>query len=588
MIDAPDKNSIIPFARWLSDEANEASSVKRDTPVMVVLGNPPYSGISQNNGKWITDLIEDYKYVDGVHFKEKKHWLQDDYVKFIRYGQEFVEKNGEGILAYINNHSFLDNPTFRGMRWSLLQTFDEIYILDLHGNARKKEVAPDGGGKDENVFDIQQGVSINIFVKTGKKGKGRFADVLHYDLYGDRNTKYETLQRNTIATIKWERINCQTPYFFFVPKNDDSKEEYEKGFGINQLFPENVTGIVTMGDNFIIADDEDILKDRISKLINSEYNKTLLDNKFNLGKNYSKWIIGNKPQIKLDKSKFVKINYRPFDVRWTYFDNKLVWRLREKVMQHFLKGENVGLMVCRQQKTDGFYHCLIHNNIVESSFVSNKTSEIGYSFPLYLYSKSNKLFVDKKRKPNLNINIVNEIAQRIGLQYTEEKEPTENTFAPIDIIDYIYAVLHSPAYREQYKEFLKIDFPRVPYPQDAAQFRTLVAFGAKLRKLHLLEGVEPVKDIATYPKEGSNKVEKPDYADGKVWINDVQYFEYVPREAWEFYIGGYQPAQKWLKDRKGRQLGYEDIRHYQKMIMVLLETSEIQKELNTQKIYIKI
>jgi predicted helicase len=202
-----------------------------------------------------------------------------------------------------------------------------------------------------------------------------------------------------------------------------------------------------------------------------------------------------------------------------------------------------------------------------------------YIFPLYLYPESDKLFADEKRKPNLNINIVNEIAQQIGLQYTEERKSTENTFAPIDILDYIYAVLHSPAYRKQYKEFLKIDFPHVPYPQDAAQFRTLAAFGAKLRQLHLLEGVEPSPNMATYPKEGSNEVEKPNYVNGKVWINNVQYFEHVPPEAWEFYIGGYQPAQKWLKDRKKRQLGYEDIRHYQKIIKVLWETSKIQQEL---------
>jgi predicted helicase len=596
------------FAKWLSDEANEASRIKQDVQVMIVLGNPPYSGISQNNGKWITDMIEDYKYIDGIHFNERKHWLQDDYVKFIRYGQHFIETNGEGILAYINNHGFLNNPTFRGMRWNLLQTFDTIYILDLHGNAKKKETAPDGG-KDENVFDIQQGVSINIFVKTGKKSDKQLAEVFHSDIYGKREIKYNLLLENTLTTIKWEKINCKEPYFFFVPKLDNYKEEYEKGFIINDLFIENVTGIVTMGDNFIIANNRTTLKNRISKFLNNDYTETMLNDEFGLGKNYAKWILGNKSKIKIDDKKFVEINYRPFDKQWTYFDNKLLWRWRENVMQHFLKGENTGLMVCRQQKTDGYYHCLIHENIVESSYVSNKTSEIGYVFPLYLYQEN---FGVIEKMLNMKKEIINKIAKRIGLRFTDVGAdlcvcshlhvndvvdirdigniradthvcsyiPSQDEFSPINLLDYIYAVLHSPAYRERYKEFLKIDFPRIPYPQDAAQFWDLAALGAKLRHLHLMDNVEPLINIATYPQECDNKVERPIYESNKVWINDVQYFDNVPSEAWNFYIGGYQPAQKWLKDRKGRTLGYEDIVHYQRIIAVLCGTNEIMNEID--------
>ncbi|KAA6348447.1 hypothetical protein EZS27_004139, partial [termite gut metagenome] len=551
--EAPDKNSIIPFARWLSDEANEASSVKRDTPVMVVLGNPPYSGESANKGKWIESLMRDYKKEPtGETLQERNSkWINDDYAKFIRYGQHFIEKNGEGILAYVNNHSFLDNPTFRGMRWSLLQTFDKIYILDLHGNTRKKEVAPDGD-QDENVFDIQQGVSINIFVKTEKKKTGNLARVFHYDLYGERNDKYSFLLNNSLTSVEWHELQLKAPQYFFVAKDFKNQEEYENGFSIQELFPVNSVGVVTARDFVFINDDKDILDKNIK----------------------------NSFGINPDKELIHGISYRPFDNQFVYYDIKKLERPRENVMQHFLKGENIGLVIGRQGQVVG-------SMLWNLAFVTSQITDFnlyyrggGMIFPLYLYSQPDQLFAEEKREPNLNIHIVNEIAQRIGLQYTEEKESTENTFAPIDILDYIYAVLHSPAYREQYKEFLKIDFPRVPYPQDAAQFRALAVFGAKLRQLHLLEGVEPLKDMATYPKEGSNEVERLNYADGKLWINNVQYFEYVPHEVWEFYIGGYQPAQKWLKDRKGRQLGYEDIRHYQKMIRALWETSEIQKELN--------
>jgi predicted helicase len=248
-------------------------------------------------------------------------------------------------------------------------------------------------------------------------------------------------------------------------------------------------------------------------------------------------------------------------------------------MQHYLKGENIGLMVCRQQRTDGFYHCLIHNNIIESSFVSNKTSEIGYSFPLYLYSGTDRLLGDKGRKPNLKETIVNRISQNIGLKFVPEKSDDKKKFAPIDILDYIYAVLHCPVYRERYKEFLKIDFPRVPYPKDAERFWELVKQGEKLRCLHLLEGVEPRQGLAVYDVPGSHVVEKLEYKGERVWINETQFFDHVPVEVWNFYIGGYQPAQKWLKDRRGQQLNYDDIKHYQKIILVLKETREVMDEI---------
>ena len=239
------------FSSWLSDEADQANAIKRDAPVMVVMGNPPYSGISSNNGKWISDLIEDYKYVDGEHFKERKHWLNDDYVKFIRFGQHFIDKNGSGILAFINPHGFLDNPTFRGMRWNLMQSFDKIYTIDLHGNSKKKETAPDGS-VDQNVFDIMQGVSINLFIKTGKKKENELGKVFHYDLFGKRDLKYDFLVENSIKSISFSELKPEKPYMFFVQKSNIGKNEYENGFNIEKLFAINVTGIVTARDGLVI------------------------------------------------------------------------------------------------------------------------------------------------------------------------------------------------------------------------------------------------------------------------------------------------------------------------------------------------
>jgi predicted helicase len=554
----------IPFAQWLSNEAIEAAKIKNNIPIMVVLGNPPYSGESQNKGEWIMKLMDDYKKEpSGGQLQEKNpKWINDDYVKFIRYGQYFVEKNGEGVLAYINNHSFLDNPTFRGMRYNLLKTFDTIYILDLHGNAKKKETAPDGG-KDENVFDIQQGVSINIFVKnrtaTAKMHGGaslqQHARVFHYDLYGKRAEKYSFLLNNNLQTVEWKELKLTAPQYFFVTKDFSLQKEYDKSFSVQELFPVNSVGVVTARDAvFVNSNRDDLIKN-----IKAHFN------------------------IVPDETLIREISYRPFDIQYIYYDVSKIERARKKVMRHFLKGENVGLMVCRQQKTDGYYHCLIHENIVESSYVSNKTSEIGYVFPLYLYQEN---FGVIEKVANLKKEIVDEIAKRTGLRFTEDVETHGRaSLRPIDILDYVYAVLHSPEYRERYREFLKIGFPRIPYPQDAVQFWTLATLGAKLRKLHLIENAAPLENVATYPISGDNKVEKREYINNKVYINDTQYFDHVPSVAWNFYIGGYQPAQKWLKDRKGRTLGYEDIVHYQRIIAILCETNEIMREIDEKIIH---
>ncbi|MDR2693460.1 MAG: N-6 DNA methylase [Chitinispirillales bacterium] len=562
----------------LVHEARGANKIKRRAPVMVVMGNPPYSGESQNRGEWIARLMEDYKkeppadsslqknnpdhwlevHEQGAQYLQERNskWINDDYCKFIRLGQYFVDKNNAGILAYINNHGFIDNPTFRGMRWSLLKSFDKIYILDLHGNARKKEVCPDGS-KDENVFDIQQGVSINIFVKTGKKKYGELAEVYHLDLYGKRKEKYDYLSKNKFSKVPFIKLEPSAPEYFFVPKDYGLKEEYDSGFGVQELFPVNSVGVVTANDSVFVNADKKVL----SKNIKDNFDVTP------------------------DKKLIQRINYRPFDSQYVYYDVEKIERAREKVMSHFLNGENIGLVVARQCAS-GWRYVFITENIADLNLTGTAGSfGSGYVFPLYLYPGAGQ-YVAGTREPNLDRAIISEIERRTRLRFTNEEKNASKTFAPIDILDYIYAVLHSPAYREKYREFLKIDFPRVPYPEDAKQFRRLAKIGGKLRSLHLLEDVEPKKGIAEYIMPGNDTVERVRYESGagqgnigRVWINDKQYFDNVPTEAWNFYIGGYQPAQKWLKDRKGRTLEFEDMRHYQKLIHVLVETARIMGEL---------
>ena len=594
----PDTGTL--FANWLSSEANEANHIKRDTPVMCIIGNPPYSGESKNKGDWIMDLMQDYKKEPGGKEKLKEQnskFINDDYVKFLRYGQHFIEKNGSGVLAFINPHGFLDNPTFRGMRWNLLKTYDKIYTLDLHGNNKKKETCPDGS-PDVNVFDIMQGVAITIFVKTGKKKSNQLGKVYHYDLFGKRNFKYDFLSENSISSIDFTELPNKAPNYFMVQKDFEAEDSYSKGFALNEVYNINSLGLLTKKDKFITSLDKNSLENKLKDFIDPTFTDEELSAKYNLKlKDNDKWNL-NKARINIQKSgllknKLIKQNYRCFDERWIYYDGDFVARLNTKVLDNVNK-ESIAIISTRQLAGNDFYHLFISNNISDQCFISNKTKEGCQVFPLYLYPKNNgqqTIEETVNRTPNLNQEIVNQIAVKLDLSFTNEKETTKNTFAPIDILDYIYAVLHSPAYREKYKEFLKIDFPRVPYPKDKDTFWQLVKLGREIRQIHLLESPKVENYITTYPKDGDNtittKVAKKDWelfdvekGLGRIWINEEQYFDNIPLTAWEFYIGGYQPAQKWLKDRKGKTLNFDDILHYQKIIVALSETDRLMKEID--------
>ena len=576
----PDTGTL--FSSWLSDEANQANRVKKETPVMCVIGNPPYSGISSNKGKWISDLIEDYKYVDGEHFNERKHWLNDDYVKFLRFGQHFIEKNENGILAYINPHGFLDNPTFRGMRWHLLKTFDKIYTIDLHGNSKKKETSLDGS-VDQNVFDIMQGVSINIFVKNGSKKQNELGEVFHYDLYGKRNLKYDFLNDNSLKDIEFDKIKYSSPYYFFVPKNEEGRKKYNEGFSLKEFFPLNTSGMVTANDSLSIFKSVEELESTTEKILTT-------DDPFTEFKIKDTRRVSKEERLTELKEATshgpVRVNYKPFDTQYMYHTkNNEHWinSPRTEVMQHFLKGENIGLVVARQCADDWKYvFCTNTINVFNLTGTAGRYGS-GYTLPLYVYAKDNgqqALLENKHRRPNLNLEIVTEFCENLGLTFEDEKSGKENHIAPIDVFDYIYSILHSKTYREKYNEFLQVDFPIIPFPKNLEEFWSLVNLGSELRQIHLLESPIVEKYITQYPEDGDNIVEKLTFKDGNVFISESQHFTNVPEAVWNFYIGGYQPAQKWLKDRKGEELSFEDILHYQKMIVALSETDRIMKEID--------
>ena len=589
------------FANWLSTEANEANHIKRDTPVMCVIGNPPYSGESANKGDWIMKLMEDYKKEPGGKEKLKEQnskFINDDYVKFLRYGQHYIEKNGSGVLAFINPHGFLDNPTFRGMRWHLLKTYDKIYTIDLHGNSKKKETALDGS-LDQNVFDIMQGVSINVFVKTGKKKANELGQIFHYDLFGKRDFKYEFLSIKNLNSISFTSISNKEPMYYMVQKDFEAEGVYNQGFALNEVYNINSLGLLTKKDGFITAFDQKIIESKLNDFIDESLTAEQLSSKFSLKlQDNDKWNLKssrlNIQKNGIQKEKLIKQNYRCFDERWIYYDGDFVARLNTKVLQNVNK-HSLAIISTRQLAGNDFYHIFISNKISDQCFISNKTKEGCQVFPLYLYSKSSgqqTIEQSLERTPNLNPEIVKQIAEKLGLNFIPEKDTSTGSasggnFAPIDLLDYIYAVLHSPSYREKYKEFLKIDFPRVPYPGDQETFWQLVKLGGEIRQIHLLESPKVEEYITQYPIDGDNEVVKPRFDSaqrtdqkGKVYINASQYFDDVPEIAWTFYIGGYQPAQKWLKDRKGRQLEFEDILHYQKIIVALTETDRLMKDID--------
>jgi predicted helicase len=575
----PDTSTL--FANWLSSEANDANHIKRDTPVMVVMGNPPYSGESANKGNWIMKLMEDYKKEPGGKEKLKERnpkWINDDYVKFLRYGQHFIEKNGEGILAFINPHGFLDNPTFRGMRWNLLKTFDKIYTIDLHGNSKKNEISPDGS-PDVNVFDIMQGVSINLFIKTSKKKPADLAQVYHYDLFGKREFKYMFLWEHSLQTVKYDLVNPSQPNYFFTGKNFGEEQEYNYGFAVNELFNKMLLGPNSHRDDFAISFNAFVANQKINDLRNEHNSEEFLRKKYDLVDNRD-WKFTQKRKLVTNKDLPVECIYRPFDFRYMLYGEYAFDYHRPQINDELLHKNNFGFITTRQTKES--FSVFITNKPLGQHKIATPYDG-SYVSPLYLYSENGgQLAINQndERIPNLDLKIVQQIATGIGLTFTNEKETATGVFAPIDLLDYIYATLYSPAYRKKYKEFLKIDFPRVPYPTDVLKFWKLVKLGGQLRQLHLLKSATIDNFITSYPEDGDNVISTIYYDKGKVYINQVQYFDNVPANIWQFYIGGYQPAQKWLKDRKGSELSFDDILHYQRLIVALNGTNEAMEDID--------
>jgi len=581
----------LPGMASLSEESHLAAKVKKEKPILVILGNPPYSGHSANKGDWIKDQIGTYKRVDGKPLGEKNpKWLQDDYVKFIRFAQWKIDQIGEGALGFITNHSYLDNPTFRGMRQSLMNSFDEIYLLDLHGNSLKKEKAPDGS-KDENVFDIQQGVAIGLFVKRKKSVASKI--IRHSEVWGTREQKYERLTKHELKKTKWNELKPASPLYLFVPRDERLNKCFQSYPNIPAIFPVNSVGIVTARDHFVIDFQKGPLQRRIEQFANPSLDDIFIAHAFNL-KDTGAWKLKTARNIIIDERErnkyYTQILYRPFDIRHLFYHDAVIERGRREVMRHMLQ-QNLSLIAMRQVALHEQYnHFLVSEHIVDNrTFASAKG--IIYQFPLYLYKESDSggsnrrtgvsryqtMFVFEPaaaysvRHPNINSDLLK------SLSNAYKKPPP-----PEQIFHYIYAVLYSNAYREKYVEFLKTDFPRVPLTKDYRLFNKLAEKGEELVELHLLKSKKLVKPISKCEGSGSLRVDKVTYNQNKacVHINPEKWLAGVPPDVWEYHIGGYQVAEKWLKDRKGRQLSSEEVAHYTRVVTAIEETIKIQESLD--------
>jgi predicted helicase len=504
------------------------------------------------------------------------------------------------VLAFITNHGYLDNPTFRGMRQNLMQTFDEIYVLDLHGNSKKKETVPNSGAPDKNVFDIQQGVAIGIFVKLPPDARAKQeakapAIVRHFDLWGaQRQSKYDWLDANQIHSTRWTTLAPATPHYLFIPQDTKRLKEYGRGWKVTEMIPVNVLGFQTHRDGFAIAHDKHEMEKRMDSLRSSLHSDEKLRERLNLRDNRD-WNLPNARKAIRDdpnwRKKIIRCLYRPFDVQWCYFDEAAMDYPRRELKQHVEGRENVCMLLPRQIGFPPWQHSYSSTIVAESCVISTKTKEQNYVFPLYLYANGKlpeeDLFAhDNGRRPNLSAKFIRDLCEKLQVKFVPDGlgSPGKREVGPELVFHYAYAVFHSPTYRERYAEFLRADFPRLPLTSDFKLFRTLAGFGGDLVDLHARGKGEPRG--LSFPVKGDNVIEEVRYQPpqakepGRVWINDRQYVEGVPEVAWRFPIGGYLPAQRWLKDRSGRTLGYEEQAEYQRIIWALLETRRLMAEID--------
>ena len=542
----------------IDQEAQAANFLKNSMRVMVMLGNPPYNVSSSNKSRWIENLMLTYK--EDLNEKNIKP-LSDDYIKFIRYAQNQIEETGEGIVAFITNNSFLDGIIHRQMRRELLRVFDEIYILNLHGNSRMKEKAPDGG-KDENVFDIQTGVSINIFVKY-KEPKNELAKLFYYELYGLRRDKLATLSELYLDNIRWKELQPTDPHYFFVSKDFALGREYQQGFLLNNLFQVAALGSLSKRDSIVVMFQKDEAECFFANAL--RFSEDEFRREYKTKADSRDWQVGrllNDARVNTNNVAYIPYTYRPYDIRHIAYTGKTKGIFAYPCFDKFgvlLHPHNIAICSTRLVRENGFRHCFITSFLADKACICDGS----YLFPLYKFPDGwnytpTEIVAGKTRsgKPiELELNMHPEILAKIS-EAVDEPVKGEVVF------DYVYGVLHDKEYRTKYFEFLKIEYPRIPYPKNKTEYQRYAAIGERLRRLHLMDETLNLPLITTFDVAGSNLVEKVEYDNDKVWINAMQYFNNVPAAVWDHFVGAYQPARLWLQKRVGRRLDFDDVNWY--------------------------
>ena len=575
-LEEPVEKERFAFAGFISDESNAAVSVKRDAPLLAIVGNPPYTEASPNpsrvNGEltFIGRLIEDYKNIDGEHLKTQGA-LQADYVKFIRWAQWKIKQAGEGVIGYIVSNGFLDGTDFRGMRQRLMNSFNALYLFNLHGSSLIKEAIPEGK-KNENVFNIQQGVAILLCVK--ERDNADMAKVFYADLWGSRAEKYQTLAESSVQSTQWTELQPTSPGYLFVPQDTEQRAAYEEGWKVTDIFHVHSAGIITARDKFTIHRTPAAVRDTVTDFVVLSAEEARA--KYQLRRDTTSWRIAaaqadlrNHPDI---ENHIEAIRYRPFDTRFTYYTGKSQGfhnTPSRKTMRHLLV-DNLALCVCFGVTSPAWKHVFITDRITVNSGLSTRGSEGTHVFPLYLYPTPETLELTSERSPNLKPAFLDALSEKLGTAQ----------ITPEAILGYLYAVLHSPAYRERYYDFLKYDFPRIPMPTDVDMFRQLSELGSALIDMHLLRNVPIEPSRHRFEGEGEGIISKIRYEEGNIWINRTQRFTDVPQAVWEFEVGAYQVCEKWLKDRRGEALSRAEMQHYRGILVAIAETLSVMGELD--------
>ena len=594
----------LDFAKFITDESNAASSIKRDTPVMVVMGNPPYNERSANTGKWIMNLMDDYKQEPGQQKKKvgegknrepiyrntlketNPKGLNNDYCKFIRLGQKFVEQTQEGILAYICGNTFLDTTLFRGMRYELLKKFDEIYIVNLHGSTKRKENTKER--KDECVFNIMVGVSINIFVKRNQEKHDTLAHVYYKDVYGSQREKLNYLATHNLNNVDFEELTLTPPLYTFRLRNIKLRERYNEGFNVRELMAETVQGFKTDKDNVAIQYQKENVEEIVQSMLSTADDSHLRE-VYGFRDNRDWSLADGRAMLKKIKKEDLEqyisqVQYRPFDIRWTFYHRALVTYPRPLIQSSIHNRNNVVLCLGKEGSTIG-------DNEWSLAYISTLPTDINviprggvYLFPLFVYDQLGMVHA------NFSPSIVRKVEQstHLALQPVEEESRGEGGFLSIDLLDYIYAVLHSRRYRQLYHECLQDGFPTIPYPHSASYFFQMAQYGGTLRRLHLLDGIDDGDRMVSYPvrlPKDNNLCTRREFVEtgngqGRVWINDAQYFDHVPTEAWQAVVAGYHPLDRWLKDRKGKLLSNDEILHYEDMVAALHRQAKVVEDID--------